>query len=100
MRLRGLFDKFQQPVLEQGSMRGKMPSRCELGLYCRRQEAQHQVHTGSLLGNVIVQIGVQPFVTEVHLYRQADEQNVSLKLRQPEELLETRQPEFYSTAQA
>src|SRR5262249_28776211 len=33
MRLRWLFDKFQQSVLEQGSMRSKMPSRFELGLY-------------------------------------------------------------------
>lgn len=64
--------------------------------FCGRelQQVKHQIDTGFLFGDIILKVGVKPFVTQVKLNGKTNQQHITLKVIQLENLLHRIKPQL------
>ena len=65
--------------MSQRRLSGKPRPRCELVLEGRAEQIEHEVDARPALGDVILEIGKQPFVAEVHLGSEGDQQGIDVQ---------------------
>ena len=77
--MRGILEQFQETMSLQGCCREEPLTCGHLLVEGRTDEIQDQIDAGPLLGDVVLKIGVQPFVAEVQFRSQTDQQTVDVE---------------------
>src|SRR5215813_5409757 len=81
-------------VAKQGSTLGKVRARCKLGVHRGSEQTQDQIYAGPLLGDVVLKIGVEPFVTKVCFYGEANQEHIDFEWTASKELLKAVEPQL------
>ena len=66
-------------------------AQCELGFEARAEQVQNQIDAGTLLGDVVLEIGEQTLVAKIDLRRQADQKDIDVERCEPEKPSQLRQ---------
>src|SRR5215510_16407977 len=84
-------------MAKQGSTLGEVRARCKLGLHRGSEQTENQVYTGPLLGDVVLKIGVEPFVTKVCFDGETNQEHIDFEWTESKELLKAVEPQLNVT---
>src|SRR5262244_2033497 len=87
-------------MAKQGSTLGEVRARCKLGLHRGSQQTQDQIYTGPLLGDVVLKVGVEPFVTKVGLDGETNQEHIDFEWTESKELLKAVEPQLNTVLEA
>src|SRR5262245_31143338 len=81
-------------MAKQGSSLGEVGARRKLGLHRGSEQTENQIYTGPLLGDVVLKVGVEPFVTKVGLDGKTNQEHIDFEWTESKELLKTVEPQL------
>src|SRR5215468_9755343 len=84
-------------MAKQGSTLGEVRARCKLGLHRGSEQTQDQIYAGPLLGDVVLKVGIEPFVTKVCFYGEANQEHIDFEWTESKELLKAVKPQLNAT---